>query len=124
MAKIVTNVGLAIVAARVKGNGTEPLYIAWGTGAGTAGANDLALFTEASEARVAGVSQITTISVTGDTYQVSGSLAANAAKTITEWGLYDALVGGNLILHETISPGHAVALGQVISFVLKIQFIR
>lgn len=56
MANVVTNAGKAIVTNRIKGSGTEPLHVAWGTGAGTAAATDTTLFTEASEARVAGTS--------------------------------------------------------------------
>ncbi len=46
MATVVTNAGRDIVTNRIKGLGTEPLNIGWGTGAGTAAVADTTLFTE------------------------------------------------------------------------------
>ena len=124
MPYVVTNKGLDIIASRIKGIGTEPLYIAWGSGAGVAAITDTILFGEESEARVAGISQITTISVADDTYMVSGSMTADADKIITNWGLFDALIAGNLLAHESVSPGLAISLGQSIAFTFRIQILR
>src|SRR5687768_1568049 len=52
LATVFTNAGKAIVTNRIKGSGTEPNYVAIGTGAGTAAATDTTLFTEV-ETRVA-----------------------------------------------------------------------
>jgi hypothetical protein len=46
MATVVTNAGRDIVTNRIKGLGTEPLNIGWGTAAGTAAVGDTTLFTE------------------------------------------------------------------------------
>lgn len=120
----VTNKGLAILANRIKGLGTEPVYLAWGTGAGTAAATDESLFTEAAEARTQMVSSIVTVGPTGDSYQLSGSIVAAAAKTITNWGVFDALTGGNLLMHESLDPGVPYEVGQVGVFLCRLQFMR
>ena len=48
MATLLVNTGKAVVTNRIKGSGTEPLYVAWGTGAGTTAATDTTLFTEST----------------------------------------------------------------------------
>jgi hypothetical protein len=126
MARIacITNKGLSILANRLKGIGNEPIYFAWGTGAGNAAFTNTTLFTEASESRSAMTSVIDTVSTTGDSYKVTGAIIANANKTITNWGVFDALVGGNLLLHESITPGEDYVTGQIGTFLFRIQFIR
>jgi hypothetical protein len=74
---------------------TEPLNIGWGTGgvAGgpfTAANTDIALFSEAAEARTAGTSSAVTTTTTNDTYQVTGTITATGARTITEVALSDS----------------------------------
>lgn len=119
-----TNKCLEIIVSRIKGLGTEPLYIGWGTGAGVASPTSTTLSTEASEARVAGISQIITIENANDTYKVTGVLTADGAKTITNWALFDASVDGNLIAIESVSPGHALTPGQMLTFVFRFQIAR
>ena len=120
----ITNKGLNIIANRVKGVGNEPLYFAWGSGAGVAAPGDLVLFTEESEARPVMTSQIDTVSSVGDSYKLTGAIVANANKTITNWGVFNAPSGGDLLLHESIAPGEAYVIGQVGTFLFRIQFIR
>ena len=86
----VTFPGRSLLCNRLKGNMTEPLNIGWGIGTVTGAANsDVALFAPAGEARTAGASTAITTSFLADTYQVTGSITATAAKSITEVGLYD-----------------------------------
>lgn len=120
----VTNKGLNIIANRLKGIGNEPLYFAWGSGAGVAAPADLALFTEESEIRSVMTSQLDTVSSVGDSYKLTGAIVANADKVITNWGVFDASVGGNLLLHESISPGESYKIGQVGTFLFRLQFMR
>ena len=125
MAKIVTNVGLKIIANRIKGNLTEPLNIAWGTGTTAPAATDTALAVEDTSpgySRVAGVTSIVSVSATEDTYQVSGSLTAQAALDITEWGLFDS--ANNLLCREVLNPGYSLSIGGILNFVFKIQMSR
>jgi hypothetical protein len=126
MARIayITNAGLSILANRLKGVGNEPVYFAWGTGAGNASPTSTQLFTEASEARPVMVSQIVTVTAVGDGYQLTGAIVADANKTITNWGVFDAASGGNLLIHESSNPGEAYTLGQIGAFLFRLQFIR
>jgi len=122
MATVFTDAGKAVTTSRLKGSGTEPNYVGWGTGAGTAAAADTALFTEASEARVAGTSTQQTTTVTNDTYQVVGTLTcAGTGKTITNAGLLDASTAGNLFVHGDFT-GIALLVGDGIQFTIKIAY--
>ena len=124
MAAVVTDTGKGINQNRLKGTAgyTEPNYIGWGTGAGTAAAADTALFTEASEARVAGASTIETISVADDTYQVEGTLAADASKTITNVATFDAATAGRIHMKVDFA-GVPLNQNDTIRFILQYQQI-
>lgn len=127
MTAIITDKGLSIIANRLKGIGTEPIYFGWGTGTTMPVAANTALQTEDTTGgyvRSAGTSAIVTISVTGDTFQVSGSMVALAGLAITEWGLFDAATTGNLLMREVQSPGFTMALGGILNFILKHQISR
>lgn len=121
MTTLLVNTGKAIVTNRLKAGGTEPNYVAWGTGAGTAALTDTTLFTEASEARVAGTSTQQTTTTTSDTYQSVGTLVANAGKTITNAGLFDASTAGNLFMKGDFT-GLALLTGDSIQFTMQVQF--
>lgn len=121
---VVTNKGLNIIANRLKGIGNEPLYFAWGSGAGTASPTDTTLFTEENESRPVMTSVIDTVSSVGDSYKLTGAIVANADKTITNWGVFDAPSGGNLLIHESVNPGESYKIGQVGTFLFRIQFVR
>ena len=121
-ATLLVNAGKAITTNRIKGAGTEPLHVAWGTGAGTAAATDTTLFTEATEARAAGTSTQQTTTVTNDTYQVIGTITcAGAGKTITNAGLFDAATSGNLFVKGDFT-GIALNVGDSIQFTIKVQY--
>jgi hypothetical protein len=120
MATVITNVGKATYNNRLKGTGTEPSYVAWGTGAGTAAITDTTLFTESAESRVAGTSSVTTTTTTDDTYQVTGTITASAGRTITNAGLFDASTSGNLFLKGDFT-GVALLTGESIAFTFKSQ---
>jgi hypothetical protein len=97
----VTFPGRSLLVSRLKGNMSEPLNIGWGTGTFTGSTNaNVNLFTPATEARTAGTSSGITTSYLADTYQVTGSITATAAKTITEVGLFDT---------STLSPTTTLA---------------
>lgn len=122
LATVLVNTGKAITTNRLKGAGTEPNYVAWGTGAGTAAVGDTTLFTEASESRVAGTSTQQTTTTTNDTYQVVGTLTcAGAGKTITNAGLFDAAIAGNLYMKGDFT-GIALNVGDAIQFTMKVQY--
>ena len=124
MATVLTDAGRALLTARIKGLGSEPKYVAWGTGAGTAAKGDTALFVEsADEARVAGISTQETGAVSQDTYQVVGTLTVQTSpKTITNAGLFDAAVGGNLFIKGDFT-GIPLNIGDSIQFTIKWQVL-
>lgn len=129
MATVVTNAGRDIITNRIKGSGTEPLNIGWGTGAGTAAVTDTTLFTEklvdlstsAGTDHTAGTSSRVTTSVTNDTYQVTGTRTATGAGTVTNAGLFDAASGGNLFLKGDFT-GIGLNANDSIAFTIKAQF--
>jgi stage V sporulation protein SpoVS len=121
-ATVVTAAGRAITTSRLAGSGTVPQYVAWGTGAGTAAVADTGLFTEASEARVAGSLTQQTTSTTNDTFQVVGTMiVAGSGKTITNAGLFDASSGGNLFLKGDFT-GVVLNVGESIQFSFRVQY--
>jgi hypothetical protein len=101
-----TFAGRSLIWAFVKaaGSPTEPKNIGWGSGATTASANaDVALFGPATEARVAGTSSLVSTSYLADTYQVTGTITATNAKTITEAGLFDTTTASSTTTIATSS---------------------
>ena len=120
MATLLVNTGRAIITNRIKGSGTEPSYVAWGTGAGTTGATDTTLFTEANT-RTSGTSTQQTTSTTNDSYQVVGTMTAPSGETITNAGLFDASTSGHLFVKGDFT-GIALNSGDSIQFTFKVQF--
>jgi len=123
MATVLVNTGKAIVTNYLNGGGaTQPKYIAWGTGAGTATTSDTTLFTETGT-RVAGTSTQQTTSSTNDTLQVVGTLTASETTTITNAGTFDTLTSssGNLFVKGDFT-GITLSSGDSIQFTIKVQF--
>jgi hypothetical protein len=120
MATLLVNSGKAVVTNRIKGSGTEPSYVAWGTGAGTTAATDTTLFTETGT-RVSGTSSQQTTSVTNDTYQVLGTMTAGGSLAITNAGTFDASTSGNLFVKGDFSTIN-LSSGDSIQFTFKTQF--
>src|SRR3954463_14587517 len=128
MATLVVNNGRGIITNRLKGAGTEPLNVGWGTGAGTTAQTDTTLFTEAlvtlaagGTDHTAGTSTQQTTTVTNDTYQVTGTRTATGAGTVTNAGLFDAASGGTLFLKGDFT-GIGLASGDSIAFTIKALF--
>lgn len=120
MATVLTNAGKAITTNRLKGSGTEPLYVGMGTGAGTAAITDTTLFTEV-ETRATGTSTQQTTTVTNDTYQVVGTVTATASRAVTNAGLFDASTSGNLYMKGDFSTVN-LASGDSIQFTMKVAY--
>jgi hypothetical protein len=124
MATFVTNSGLDIITNRILGAGTEPKFVAWGTGVGTTAKTDTTLFAEVNaDGRTSGTSSRVSTSVTNDTYQVVGTIVATAGETITNAGLFDIITSstGNLFLKGDFA-GLPLSLGDSIQFTFKAQF--
>jgi len=123
MADVVTYGGIGIIAGRIKGLGTEPKYIGWGTGSGTMTRDRTTLFTEAAEARVAGTSSIATVAHTGDTYVVAGTMTSGSIQDITNAGLHDAPKPGGTLFMAKDFPAYPVGVGNTIGFSFKCQLL-
>ena len=95
--------GLAIVANLIKGSGTEPNWVAWGTGTTEASEQDVDMELESSEeGRTTGTSSTATTTTAGDTYRVIASITClSTSKAITEVGIFDALTSGNMFMRAT-----------------------
>ena len=112
MATVLTSVGEAWIVDKLDESvQTKPEYIGWGTGAGTAGKADEALFTEGSEARVQG----TLTQPAADKLRCVGTLTADGPKTITNAGFFTLASGGVLVVHGDFA-GVPLALGDKIEF--------
>lgn len=120
MATVWTTAGKAIVTNRIKGSGTEPAYVAMGTGTSTAVIADTTIQTEV-ETRTLGTSTQQTTTTTNDTYQVVGTVTATSARAIANAGLLDASSGGNLLVHGDFAVIN-LANGDSIQFTIKLSF--
>lgn len=109
---VITRKGREIIAGRMTGAGSptqaEPKNVWWGTNpaAATAAVTDVAPFTEAAEARVAGTSSLVTTTTTNDTYQVTGTITSSSGQTIAEAGLSDAATKPTAV--DAVQAGSAV----------------
>lgn len=132
MATLIVNTGHAITTGRMIGATpaqAEPRYVGWGTGAGTTSATDTTLFGEkaadlvtATGARATGTSTETTTTVTNDTYQVTATITATGAGTVTNAGLFDnaAIGSGNLYMKGDFA-GIGLATGDSITFTIQVK---
>jgi hypothetical protein len=134
MATVVVNGGLGIVTNRLKGAGSEPLNVGWGTGSQTTAlVTDTGLGPTTVErdvdlsgttgSRTAGTSTQQTTNTTNDTYQVVATRTATGSGTVTCAGLFDnATIGsGNLFLKGDF-VGIGLASGDSILFTVKAIF--
>lgn len=130
MASILTDLAPSVATARLRGSGAEPLYVGWGTGAGTAAATDTALFDEkalnlsdTSGTRIAGTSSQVTTTKTNDTYQVVATLTAAGPGTVTNIGQFDnSTIGSGNLFSKSDFAGVALESGESITFTLKTQY--
>lgn len=113
--------GLNITTDRLKGLGTEPKHLGWGTGAGTATINDTTLFAESTEPRTACVTSVEQTTSPGDTFRANGTITANAAKTITNCALFDAAAAGRMFVKSSFD-GIPLNAGDAINFTLNCQY--
>lgn len=126
-ATVVTNIGKAMFADRLRGTpGTytnPPKFLAMGVGATgaarTAAVTDTALSTQV-ESRTSGTESTVTTAVSNDTYQVSGTITATAARAVDEGGAFDAASAGNMAVSWTQAADN-LASGDSITFTVKVQ---
>lgn len=130
MATFCVDGGLDITTGRLRGVGSEPLQIGWGTAAGTTAATDTTLFTErdvdlsaTSGTRTTGTSSQQTTSTTDDTYRVTGTRTATGAGTVTNAGLFDnATIASGQMYMKGDFTGIGLANGDSIAFTFNVQY--
>lgn len=133
MATLVVNGGKDIITNRIKGSGTEPLNIGWGTGTQTTAlATDTTLgpttveklvdlSTSAGTDHTVGTSTRVTTTTTNDSYQVTGTRTATGTGAVTVSGLFDAASGGNLFVKGDFAAINLVS-GDSIAYTFKVVF--
>jgi hypothetical protein len=130
MAIVLTSAGKDILTNRVIGLGTEPKWLAIGSGAGTAAIGDTTLFTEYTNgtwantpayARLFAGGARSTTTVTNDTVGWVDTWTCAAAQTVTNAGSFDALTVGNLCVKGDFT-GVVLANGDSIQVTIKLQF--
>ena len=112
--------GRAIASNRMKGTGTEPKNIGWGTGTTAPADGDTALEVEAAEGRVVGTSSVVTTTTTNDTYRVVGTLTSASSQTISEAALFND--AGDLFERGTFT-GIALDNGDSIQLTIEAQAV-
>lgn len=120
MADLLVDTGLDYTADLVDGTEANPTwYLGWGTGAGTTAPGDTTLFTEASESRVVCAMSQPTAKVN----QFLATLTADAGKTITNAGTFNAATSGVLFCKSDFA-GIALSTGDKIQFTFQLTHGR
>lgn len=121
------NGGTAILVNRVLQTGAAPKNIGWGTGTAAANVADTALVTEVAPtstvARTVGTESAVTTTVSGDTYQVAGTITATLTgpTAITEAGTFTSATAGaaSLFIRGVFSAINT-SVGDAIAFTVKL----
>jgi len=127
MASQVQYNGLMNVTLAINTYASAPKFVQWGTGTGAARSANAVTAGNTTEARVSGTISCTTTSQTLDTWQVVGTVTANAVHAITEVGLFDAAgsgnppTGANMCMYSDFTS-IGVASADSIQFTIKTQF--
>jgi hypothetical protein len=116
MATVITNVGEELACDLLRGAGTVPSWVAWGTGATAAAKAQTTLTTEGSEARVNGTTSTNGTGASA-TFRVVATITADGTKTISECGLFTAVTSGTMYLRSDFT-GIAVNSGDSIEFTI------
>lgn len=125
MATVVTNAGEEFIVDKINETvQTEPEYVGWGEGAGTAAKGDTDLFTPANSNPGNALRQLGTSSKTGTgataKYQVIATLESLNTTNKTNAGLWTASTGGTLV----VKGDHAstpMAIGDKIEYTFTID---
>lgn len=98
---------------------TNPSFVGWGTGAGTAAKTDTTLFTEAAEARASGT---VTKTGTGSTakWQNVATMTSASGQTITNAGCFTASSAGTMVVKGD-HTGVVLAIGDQIQYTFTLD---
>lgn len=120
-AAFVVNGGVGIIPNRLRGTGTEPVYVGWGTGSTTAAKADTGLQTASAESRTSGTTSSVTTTNSGDTWQNVATITSLSGQTIQEVACFDASTSGTCFMHAT-HGAQALLTGDAIQYTIKVQF--
>lgn len=120
------NAGAAIITNRIIQAGTAAKNIGWGIGTSGPTTGDTALGTESAPTtaggRTVGTESRTTVSVTSDNYQVTGTVTAGSSLAITEAGTFDNVTAGNMLIRGVFSAVNVVS-GDSIAFTVGLKMV-
>lgn len=113
ISNLITNAGMAGVASRINGAGSEAAftYIAVGTGTNAANASDTTLQTELAASglsRAAATASRVTTDQTNDTAQLVLTYTVTGTAAVTESGVFNASSSGVLLCRQTFSAINVV----------------
>lgn len=123
----IQNNGLANLTSAWLAYASLPKYLQWGTGTGAAASANVVTTTTTTEARTTGSASQQTVTVTNDTYQVTGTITAEGVRVITEVGVFDAAgsgsppTGGNMDIYGDFGA-ITLAAADSIAFTVKVTF--
>jgi hypothetical protein len=123
--------GRAILTNLLSGSFVVPIWIGWGTGAGSTTVTNTDLFAPATEGRVLGVATQQTTNTLNDTIQIAGTVTCQGAqKTISNAGVFDGPgsgsppVGNNIYLKGDFQgQNNQVPVGSGIQFTFLCQYV-
>ncbi len=118
MATLLVNTGKEIIADALA---ALSLFVGWGTGAGTTLVTDTALFSEGPELRSLCSELGMTTTTAGDTLRLTGVIVATTPRIVTNAGIFDDSLAGNLLVKSDFTPVSLVA-GEAIQFAWDIVF--
>jgi hypothetical protein len=123
----IQNNGLANLTAAWVAYASIPKYLQWGTGSGAAATANVVTTASTTEARTSGTASQQTVTVTNDTYRVTGAITAAGTRAITEVGVFDAAgsgsppTGGNMCIYGDFSVVN-LASSDTITFTVNVTF--
>ncbi len=112
--------GRGIVSNRLKGTGTEPKNVHWGTGTTPPVDGDTGMEVPSAESKVVGTSSVQTTTTANDTYRVVGTLTSASTQTISEAGLFND--ADALFVRGTFT-GIPLENGDSIQFTIEAQAV-
>lgn len=112
--------GRKIISDRIKGTGTEPKNVRWGTGTTAPVDADTSLEVAGAESAAVGTSTIVTTTTTDDTYRVVGTITSASGQTITEVVLLNDAAA--LFVRGTFT-GIVLDVGDSIQFTIEAQAV-
>lgn len=118
----VTDAGFALVTDLLKGSGTEPTYIAYGSDDTDFNETDTALGSETD--RASATVTRTALNVSNDTIQFYVLFTASGSVTIKEVGVFNDATTGTCLIRKVLDTQHNLTSGQTYSCTINLALTR